>query len=93
MFMWTLRASLGALLRRVLRSKGEFIKGASFPAQPRTSIRFLLIFLGNLDWKIEKPDGVLVRSGLMIRVPLRNEPAFFLWIMGFLCLLGFTIDD
>jgi hypothetical protein len=68
-------------------------KAPLFPcAQPRTSIRFLLVFLGNLDRKIEKRGGFLVRLGLKTRVSLRKGPPFCLWIMGFLCLIGFAID-
>jgi hypothetical protein len=55
------RASLSATLPSVATCygpKGECIEGAYFPcAQLRTSIGFLLIFLGNFDQKIEKRDG------------------------------------
>jgi hypothetical protein len=82
------RAPPRAPVPRVSASK------ALFPcAQPRTSIRFLLVFLGNLDRKIEKHGGFLVRLGLKTRVSLRNGPPFCLWTMGFHCLIGFAIDN
>jgi hypothetical protein len=82
------RAPPRAPVPRVSASKAPLLSCA----QPRTSIRFLLVFLSNLDRKIEKRDGFLVRLGLKTRVSLRKGPPFCLWTMGFLCLIGFAID-